>query len=114
MVKQILIDALEALGYDVYQENAIIPEDKETYITFHVADTYDIAYFSNKRIATNWVFEVKLFESDPYKLENSKLTIRETLESMGFTTDGLGWDILSSGETSLLGWYCDFNYMEMF
>ncbi|KGM09448.1 MULTISPECIES: hypothetical protein [Bacteria] len=112
MVKQAFIDALEAVGYVVYQENALPPEVPSTYVTFHVADTYDIAWLNDLRMLTQWTFELKLFSTDPVVLEEDKRKIRDVLEAVGFKTDGLGWDILPSDEDNRLGWDCDFLYIE--
>lgn len=112
MVKQRLIDALENAGFVVYQSNAIPPEVPETYITFYVQDTYDVQYFDNKRVCTNWVFEVRYYDINPVRLEQQKYNIRKVLKDANFVADGIGFDILVSNENNKLGWECDFDYME--
>lgn len=112
MVKDILIQALENAGFEVFNQNAIPSDTPQSYVTFYVNGSYDVAYFDNDRHLTAWSIEVKFFCDDPITLENAKYTIRNTLKDVGFTTNGIGWDILISNENNKLGWDCDFDYIE--
>lgn len=112
MVKEKLIEALENAGFDVFQANAIPATVPDTYVTFYVQDTYDVRYFDNRRVLTNWVFEVKYYDNNPRRMESRKYEIRKVLTNAGFVADGIGYDILISNENNKLGWECDFDFIE--
>lgn len=113
MIKDNLIEAIEALGLPCFYARTAPQESLEQYITFYCSDSNDVAIFDNRRHATFWSFEVAYYDADPTRRETMKYTIREALENAKFFTDGIGWDLLRAGENELDGWIMTFEYLEL-
>lgn len=113
MVKDRLIDAVEAMGIPCYYARSFPPEKEERYVTFYVMSSEDIACFDNVRHVTNWSFEVRYFDDNPERRESMKYELRAALEKAKFFTDGIGWDIARTTECDYDGFSMAFDYLEL-
>lgn len=116
MIKDKLIDAIEnILEIPCYYARSFPPEGEtvERYVTFYCQSSDDVATFDNRRHVTDWSFEVRYFDDAPQRREEMKYQLRTCLESVGFFTDGIGWDILRTSEIDMDGFSMTFDYLEL-
>lgn len=113
MVKDKLIETVEALGIPCYYARSFPPQKEERYVTFYVMSSEDVACFDNVRHVTNWSFEVRYFDDNPERREAMKYELRAALENAKFFTDGIGWDITRTTENDFDGFSMAFDYLEL-
>lgn len=112
-MKDLLIPALESLGYDVFLQGTLA-EDSATpdhYITFLTISSNEASSFDNDTALTAWRYQIAFYSVDPALLATEAARIRATLKAAGFIPIGKGRD-LPSGEPTHTGWTQDFYYLE--
>lgn len=114
MMKLLLIDTLEKLGYPVLLQGSMASDAAypDSFITFFTNDSPDIGYYDNTPVGTAWDFQVAFYSNDPLLVEREAKRIRKELLAVGFIAYGRGRDI-PSDEPTHTGWVNDYTYLEM-
>lgn len=113
-IKDLLIDTLIPLGYGTprlqgsYGANETYPE---SFITFFIIDSPDLAFYNNKSNCTAYYLDVNFYSSDPELVNTVPATIAEKLAEVGFIKQGKGTDLVSDYPTHT-GWNNSFIYQE--
>lgn len=112
-VKALLTNMLDSLGYPVFLQGSILPEQEypDSFITFFTLSSDDKEHFDNEVSAWSWLFQVAFYSADPELVESVPATIRKTLKNAGFIPQGKGIDILSD-EPTHTGWVQEFYFIE--
>ena len=112
-MKTLLISTLEALGYPVYLQGSIDPNEAypADFITFFTLDTPNGTSYDNAPGSWRWQFQVAFYSVSPERVASVPASIRATLAAAGFLPDGKGRD-LPSDEPTHTGWTQDYIYIE--
>lgn len=112
-MKELLISTLAVFGFPVKLEGSLSPEEyPDTFFTFWNFTSNNGSY-SNDDMVTTWGYNVRLYSTDPAKVETMKLDIIAGLKAAGFIPNGKGNDFVYSSETHHVGWSVDVYYMEV-
>lgn len=100
-MKDALIEILEDLGYPVYLQGSLLPDQPydDSFFTIWNADTYDGHDYDNEAISTVWRFSVNFYSTDPALVNSVLLEARQDLKAAGWTMSGKGYDVGSDYET---------------
>lgn len=112
-VKEKLIEALKPLGYPIYLQGSIAPEEAypDTLITFWVSNANDGSHYDDRPNNWVWEFDVFIYSNDPEVVNTKPDEIRKALTAAGFIARGKGWDI-PSDEPTHTGWAQEYYYIE--
>lgn len=112
MMIELLITALEALGYPVFKQGTLEPDSDypDTLITYLIIDSFDAADFNNETAVTAFAVTVNHYSTDPRIVETLKNDIRNALKKAGFIPIGRGRDLIST-ENNFTAWTCDYYYL---
>ena len=113
-IKDLFINTLKTLGYGEPRLQGSFGEDEaypDSFITFFLIDSPDLAFYNNKSNCTAYYFDVNFYSSDPELVNTVPETIAEKLAEVGFTRQGKGTDLVSDYPTHT-GWNLGFVYQE--
>lgn len=112
--KEILIGALEPLGWPIYLQGTFADTQAypETFVTFWVTSSDDSNHYDDRPFGWDWDFTVIVYSSDPRKVESGADSIRKALKAAGFVPQGKGMDV-PSDEATHTGWAADYYYREI-
>lgn len=111
-VKELLINTLQPLGYNVILEGSLSPREyPDSFITFWNFTSSNTS-FDNDDMVTEYGFNVRFYSTSPVVVEENKRLILKALKKAGFIPDGCGNDFTFSQETLHLGWSVDVYFME--
>lgn len=112
-MKNLLIDTLETLGYDVYLQGTFPADEEypESFITFFTLDSPDNAHYDNAPASWAWRYQVTFYSSNPALIASEPDKIREALRDTGFIPNGKGRDI-QSDEPTHTGWTQEYYMIE--
>lgn len=113
MVKQLLIDTLQPLGYDVILEGSLSPREyPDSFITFWNFNSSNTS-FDNDDAVTEYGFNIRFYSKSPNTVERAKKLILKALKEAGFIPHGRGNDFTFNDETLHLGWSVDVYFLEV-
>ena len=112
-MKDLLIEALESLGYPVKLQGTLEAAAKypDTLITFLIIDSFSAADFDNETAVTAFTATVNHYSIDPSIVQQLSKDIPKTLKAAGFIPIGRGRDLISN-ENNYTAWTCDYYYLE--
>ena len=110
MMKELLIETLEKLGYSVYLQGSMT-EYPDSFITFFTTDSSEQGFFDGVPHGTAWTFTVIFYTNNPALMSTVPMEIYTALKSAGFIPQGKGMDI-PSDEPTHTGWANDYIYLE--
>lgn len=112
-VKDILCNALEPLGYEIFRRDTIATEIEypDNLIFYYLADTETVRSYNNRPAIIRWLFYVAFYSYDAELVEKERERIAQTLRKAGFLPKGKGGDAMGedAGQT---GWIMEFYYWE--
>ena len=100
-MKQKLINILESIGFPVFLQGSLNPEQKypDTFLTFWNFETPEGLFYDNDSHSAVWGFWVFLYSNDPEIVETKTEQIRKLLKENGFILQGRGEDADSGRDT---------------
>lgn len=100
-MKEQLIELLEQLGFEVYEQGSFTATDKypESFFTYWNDDTAGARFYDNDEHATVWNFQIKFYSVDPAKTTQALKDAKKTLKANGWICSGLGYDVPSGKDT---------------
>lgn len=112
-MKNLLIETLEALGYDVSLQGTR-PEDEpdpESYITFETVGSPEQDFFDGEPLGTRWEYNVFFYTSNPALMSTEPQRIYNALKKAGFIPQGKGFDIPCDNK-NYTGWANTYHYLQ--
>lgn len=108
-MKQLLLNTLSALGYPVYLQGTLNPDEAypNSFITYWTNYTADNAHYDNTVHSVDWAFSVIFYSNNPTLTNTIPTSIIAALKAAGFIPQGKGQDI-ASDEITHTGWAMDF------
>lgn len=98
-MKEQLIQILETLGYPVFLQGSLNPNEAvpESFFTFWNFSTPEQGFYSNQPTAAEWGFWVYFYSTDPEKVETVTEQARQAFSSnvLDWTVSGKANDISS-------------------
>lgn len=100
-MKDLLIDTLEPLGFPIFQQGSLGPDEPypESFFTFWNNDASGGAFYDNEENQYVWDFDLNLYSSDPDVTNTKLLTAKSLLKAAGFVVNGAGYDVPSDEPT---------------
>lgn len=100
-MKQKLIELLEPLGYEIYEQGSFTDESEypDHFFTFWNPETEAIQFYDNKENAIVWNFDLNFYSVDPLKPEQALKEAKKILKENGWICTGSGRDIPSGKNT---------------
>lgn len=94
-MKQQLIELLGTLGYPVFLQGSLNPDEAypDSFFTFWNFQTPEDLFYSNYPSAAVWGFWVYFYSVDPEKVERVTEQARQIIRSAGWTPDGRANDV---------------------
>ena len=113
-MKQLLIDTLNTLGFPVYLQGTLNPEEAypDSFITFWTDYTSDNAHYDDNVHSVDWNFTVIFYSNNPTLVNTKPKEIINAMRNAGFIPQGKGRDIPSDVPTHT-GFAMEFIYTEI-
>lgn len=92
-MKAALIEILEALGYEVYQQGSMTDDYPQSFFTFWNVETDDKNHYNSEAIAYEWNFTVYFYSTDPALVNTVLLAAKKLLKNNGWIVNGKGYDV---------------------
>lgn len=113
MMKTLLIETLESLGYPVYLQGGMAADEPypDHFFTIWTDNSESAAHYDNDSTATEWSFQVMFYSVSPAIVATEAERSRATLKAAGFIPQGKGHDLISD-EPTHTGWANDYLFRE--
>lgn len=100
-MEDLLIKALESLGYPVRQQGSFLPDEKypDHFFTFWNNTTDGGAFYDNEETAVTWDYSLNFYSSNPELIGETILKAKKLLKGAGFIVTGLGHSVMSDEPT---------------
>ena len=100
-MKEQLVTILRALGYPVFLQGTMNPNEPypDSFFTYWNDETPDGNHYDNDAAAFNWRFSVYFYSIDPTAVNTVILQLRRVLRAAGWIVAGLGNDVASDEAT---------------
>lgn len=100
-MKDLLIGVLETLGYPIYLQGSLNPNEPypDSMFTFWNRDSWDDEFYDNKENVTIWQFDVNFYSIDPNLVNSVLVQAKTLLRQNGFIVSGKGHDIASDNDS---------------
>lgn len=113
-IEKTIVEDLSELGFPVFQQGSW-PGDvelPETFITFDIVDSTDIAHYGNVAFAVEWQLQFNVYAIDPDVLDSTRESVIQTLVAKNYTRDGRGYGGEIEKRTGRFPWYLMFYKFE--
>lgn len=93
-----LIETVELLGYEIYQQGTLNPDEKypDSFFTFWNFQADENSEFDNEANSCLWGYWLYFYSTDPVLVESELLKAKKELKKAGFEIWGNGEDVASS------------------
>lgn len=100
-MKDLLIEALEPLGYPIILQGTLGENEAypESFFTFWNNDTEGNEFYDNVEHGYVWDFDLNFYSSDPALVNTKLLNAKTALKAKGFIVSGKGYDVASDEPT---------------
>lgn len=111
-MKELLIETLEKLGYEVALQGSMTGTYPDSFITFFTTDSPEQGFYDGVPHGTVWNYTVIFYTNNPRLISTVPMEIYKALKAVGFVPQGKGRDI-PSDEPTHTGWANDYLYLEI-
>lgn len=100
-MEDLLIKALESLGYPVRQQGSFLPDEKypDHFFTFWNDSADGSGFYSNNETSVVWQYSLNFYSCDPSTLGATFMEAKKLLKGAGFIVTGLGHSVMSDEPT---------------
>lgn len=100
-MEDLLISILETLGYPVYLQGSLLPDEPypDSFFTFWNDDSDGTSYYSNKENAIVWSYSLNFYSNNPTLVNTKLLEAKELLKAQGWVVSGAGYSVMSDEPT---------------
>ena len=100
-MEDLLISILETLGYPVYLQGSLLPNEPypDNFFTFWNDSADGISYHNNEETAIEWAYSVNFYSNNPTLVNTKLLETKELLKAQGFIVSGAGYSVMSDEST---------------
>lgn len=100
-MEDLLISALEQLGYPVRKQGSLLSDEPypDSFFTFWNDSADGSSYYSNTEGAILWQYSLNFYSTDPNKVTAKLLEAKALLNSAGWVVNGAGYDVMSDEPT---------------
>ena len=100
-MEDLLIKALEPLGYPVKLQGSLLPEERyPDHIFTYWNDSSDgSSFYSNEESAIVWAYSLNFYSVDPLLVNSMLLTAKTLLKEAGFIVHGAGYSVASDEQS---------------
>lgn len=100
-MEDLLISILEALGYPVYLQGSLLPDEPypDNFFTYWNDSTDGDSYYSNKENAIVWAYSLNFYSNNPTLTNTKLLEAKELLKAQGWVVSGAGHSVMSDEPT---------------
>lgn len=113
-MKDLLIQTLSALGYDVILQGSLAENEPypESFITFTTISSPETVHLDDNPHGTQWQYSVIFYTSNPALMSTVPIQIYNAMRGAGFVPQGKGFDI-PSDEPTHTGWANEYYYLDI-
>lgn len=96
-MEDLLISILETLGYPVYLQGSLLPDEPypNHFFTFWNDSSDSDSYFDNEESAIVWTYSVNFYSCDPLLVNEKLLDAKRLLKFNGWIVSGAGYSVMS-------------------
>lgn len=100
-MEDLLISTLETLGYPVYLQGSLLPDEPypDSFFTFWNDSADGDSYYSNEENAIVWAYSLNFYSNNPTLTNTKLLEAKELLKAHGFVISGAGYSVMSDEPT---------------
>ena len=100
-MKQRLIDILSILGYPVFLQGSLNPNENypDSFFTYWVFQAPETSHYDNQPSGCDWGFWIYFYSNDPKLVMDEPLRAKMLLRADGFVFEGKAIDANSDVET---------------
>lgn len=100
-MEDLLISILEAMGYPVYLQGSLLPDEPypDNFFTFWNDSADGDSYYSNEENAIVWAYSLNFYSNNPTLVNTKLLEAKELLKAQGFVVSGAGYSVMSDEPT---------------
>ena len=100
-MEDLLISILETLGYPVYLQGSLLPDEPypDSFFTFWNDSADGDSYYSNEENAIVWAYSLNFYSNNPTLVNTKLLEAKELLKTQGFVVSGAGYSVMSDEPT---------------
>lgn len=101
MVVDNLITELNKLGYPVFKQGSLLPDEPypDHFFTYWNNASDGDGYYSNNESAIIWNYSVNFYSVDELLVDSKLLEAKTLLKQAGFIVGGAGYDLASDEPT---------------
>ena len=100
-MEDLLIETLEALGYEIKLQGSLLPEESypDHFFTFWNDSADGTSFYSNDEGAIIWAYSLNFYSVDVLLVNSVLLKAKKLLKAKGFIVSGAGYDVASDEPT---------------
>lgn len=100
-MEDLLIKALEGLGYPVILQGSMQPEARypDHFFTYWNDSADGSSFFDNTEGAIVWAYSLNFYSVSPLLVNSTLMTAKVLLKEEGFNVTGAGYDVMSDEPT---------------
>lgn len=96
-----LIEILETLGYPVYLQGSLLPDEPypDTFFTYWNNESFSDSYYDNDETAVVWDYSVNVYSNNPLLVNSLLLDVKRLLKTENWVVSGAGYSVMSDEPT---------------
>lgn len=100
-MEDLLISILDALGYPVYLQGSLLPNQPypDNFFTFWNDSADGNSYFDDKENAIVWAYSLNFYSVNPTLTNTKLLEAKRLLKAHGWVASGAGYSVMSDEPT---------------
>lgn len=100
-MEDLLISILETLGYPVFLQGSLLPDQPypDSFFTFWNDSADGDSYYSNEENAILWAYSLNFYSNNPTLVNTKLLEAKELLKAQNFIISGAGYSVMSDEQT---------------
>lgn len=100
-MEDLLISILETLGYPVYLQGSLLPDEPypDHFFTYWNDSADGDSYYSNEENAIVWAYSLNFYSNNPTLVNTKLLRAKKLLKTQGWVVSGAGYSVMSDEPT---------------
>ncbi len=100
-MEDLLINALESLGYPVRLQGSLLPKEPypDHFFTYWNDSADGSSFYSNEEGAVVWQYSINFYSVNPLLVNSKLLEAKTLLKGEGFIVSGAGYSVMSDEPT---------------
>ena len=92
-----LIETLEALGYPVYLQGSLLPDQPypDSFFTFWNDSADGASFYDDYENSITWMYSVNFYSNKPELVNSELLRAKKALKAKGWVVNGAGYSVMS-------------------